>query len=111
MLQLKNLIKTAFKSIFKNRMRSLLTSLGIIIGVSAVIVMVAIGEGSQRRIEEGIQSLGTNLIVVFQGRVARGESVEELAVLTALPSVISKRLKKKRCSSKQYHRLFAPVDR
>ncbi|OGB63301.1 MAG: multidrug ABC transporter substrate-binding protein [Caldithrix sp. RBG_13_44_9] len=72
MLQLKNLIKTAFKSIFKNRMRSLLTSLGIIIGVSAVIVMVAIGEGSQSRIEEGIQSLGTNLIVVFPGTSSSG---------------------------------------
>jgi len=72
MLQLKNIIKTAFKSIFKNRMRSLLTSLGIIIGVSAVIVMVAIGEGSQRQIEEGIQSLGTNLIVVFPGASRSG---------------------------------------
>lgn len=72
MFQLKNLIKTAFKSIFKNRMRSLLTSLGIIIGVSAVIVMVAIGEGSQKRIEEGIQSLGTNLIVVFPGASTAG---------------------------------------
>jgi len=72
MLQLKNLIKTAFKSIFKNRMRSLLTSLGIIIGVSAVIVMVAIGEGSQKQIEEGIQSLGTNLIIVFPGTSRSG---------------------------------------
>jgi putative ABC transport system permease protein len=72
MLQLKNLIKTAFKSIFKNRMRSLLTSLGIIIGVSAVIVMVAIGEGSQKKIEEGIQSLGTNLIIVFPGTSRSG---------------------------------------
>lgn len=72
MFQLKNLIKTAFKSIFKNRMRSLLTSLGIIIGVSAVIVMVAIGEGSQKRIEEGIQFLGTNLIVVFPGASTAG---------------------------------------
>ena len=72
MLQFKNILKTAFKSIFKNRMRSLLTSLGIIIGVSAVIVMVAIGEGSQRQIEEGIQSLGTNLIVVFPGASRSG---------------------------------------
>jgi putative ABC transport system permease protein len=72
MLQLKNILKTAFKSIFKNRMRSLLTSLGIIIGVSAVIVMVVIGEGSQKQIEEGIQSLGTNLIVVFPGASRSG---------------------------------------
>lgn len=72
MLQLKNLLKSAFKSIIKNRMRSLLTSLGIIIGVSAVIVMVVIGEGSQKRIEEGIESLGTNLIIVFPGASRSG---------------------------------------
>ncbi len=67
MLQLKNLLKAAFKSLLKNRSRSLLTSLGIIIGVSAVIVMVAIGQGSQTVIEEGINSLGTNLIIIFPG--------------------------------------------
>ena len=42
----KNILKAAMQSILKNRMRSLLTSLGIIIGVGAVIVMVAIGQGS-----------------------------------------------------------------
>ena len=48
-------------------MRSLLTSLGIIIGVSAVIVMVAVGQGSQAMIEEQVASLGTNLLIVFPG--------------------------------------------
>ena len=43
----KNLIKVAFKSIVKNKMRTLLTMLGIIIGVGAVIVMVAIGKGAE----------------------------------------------------------------
>ncbi len=57
-------IKIAVQSIMKNRMRSLLTSLGIIIGVCSVIVMVAIGEGSQKKIEENIASMGTNLIMV-----------------------------------------------
>ena len=47
MMQWGNMLKVAFKGIHKNRMRSLLTALGIIIGVGAVIVMVAIGEGSQ----------------------------------------------------------------
>jgi len=72
MLQLTNLLKAAFKSILKNRMRSLLTSLGIIIGVSAVIVMVAIGEGSQAQIEEQINSLGTDLIIAFPGASRSG---------------------------------------
>ena len=67
MLQMRNLVKAAFRSLGKNRMRSLLTSLGIIIGVTAVIVMVAIGQGSQKVIEEGISSLGTDLIIVFPG--------------------------------------------
>ena len=67
MINAGNLIKAAFRSISKNRMRSLLTSLGIIIGVSAVIIMVAVGEGSQAKIEESINSLGTNLLIVFPG--------------------------------------------
>jgi len=53
-----------FRSIARNRMRSLLTSLGIIIGVGSVIVMVAMGEGSQRVIEEKISAMGTNLLQV-----------------------------------------------
>ena len=67
MLHYSNLIKAALRSLQKNRMRSMLTSLGIIIGVGAVIVMVAIGQGSQDVIERSINSLGTNLIIVFPG--------------------------------------------
>ncbi|MCL2243255.1 MAG: ABC transporter permease [Treponema sp.] len=53
-----------FRSILRNRMRSLLTSLGIIIGVGSVIVMVAMGEGSQRAIQEKISAMGTNLLQI-----------------------------------------------
>ncbi|WP_287373892.1 ABC transporter permease [Prosthecochloris sp.] len=62
-----DLMRVAFKSITRNRLRSLLTSLGIIIGVSSVIVLSAIGKGSQSLIEEEINSLGTNLLIVFPG--------------------------------------------
>jgi putative ABC transport system permease protein len=72
MLHFKNLLKASFNSIMKNRMRSLLTSLGIIIGVSAVIVMVGIGSGSQKRIEQEISSLGNNMIIVFPSFSQRG---------------------------------------
>jgi putative ABC transport system permease protein len=103
MLQLKNLLKAAFKSLLKNRSRSLLTSLGIIIGVSAVIVMVAIGQGTQEVIEEGINSLGTNLIIVFpgfsqSGGVSRGagsfnrftfDDVEDIQKQASLVSAVS----------------------
>jgi putative ABC transport system permease protein len=63
----KNLVKVAFKSIIKNKMRTLLTMLGIIIGVGAVIVMVAIGKGAEQRIQNQIASMGTNLIMIFPG--------------------------------------------
>ncbi|QXD15055.1 ABC transporter permease [Rhodocaloribacter litoris] len=71
------LIKVAGKSIFKNKMRTLLTMLGIIIGVGAVIMMVAIGDGAREQIQNRINSLGTNLIVITpgtsnQGGVSRG---------------------------------------
>ncbi len=68
----KNLIKVAFKSIVKNKMRTLLTMLGIIIGVAAVIVMVAIGKGAEQRIQNQIASMGTNLITIFPGSMRAG---------------------------------------
>ena len=57
----------AFRSITRNRMRSLLTMLGIIIGLASVIAMVALGKGSQADIETKISTLGTNLIMVKPG--------------------------------------------
>jgi putative ABC transport system permease protein len=72
MVSFGQLCATALDSIMRNRMRSLLTALGIIIGVSAVIIMVAVGEGSERRIQEQISSLGTNLIIVFPGTAQSG---------------------------------------
>ena len=62
------LLHTCFRSIFRNRMRSLLTSLGVIIGVGSVIIMVALGEGSQRAIEARITAMGTNLLQVMPRR-------------------------------------------
>jgi len=58
------LIKVAFKSIARNKMRSLLTMLGIIIGVGSVITLVALGQGSQKDIEGQVASLGTNLLII-----------------------------------------------
>lgn len=75
----KNLIKAAFKSILKNRMRSFLTMLGIVIGVGAVIALVSVGKGASADIESEISSLGTNLLMVRpassrMGGVSRGAS-------------------------------------
>ncbi|MCH8123042.1 MAG: ABC transporter permease [Bacteroidetes bacterium] len=66
------LLVVATKSILKNKMRTLLTMLGIIIGVGAVIIMVAIGQGAQSRIAEQIQNLGTNMIVITAGTSSSG---------------------------------------
>jgi len=67
MKRIRNLLKVAMKSILKNRMRSLLTSLGIIIGVGAVIVMVGIGAGAQADIQSQIASMGVNMVMIMPG--------------------------------------------
>ena len=66
-MRAKVILKVATKSIMKSRLRSLLTALGIIIGVAAVVVMVAIGDGAQLKVEEQIASLGSNLIIITPG--------------------------------------------
>jgi putative ABC transport system permease protein len=68
-MNLPQLFSASFKSIFRSRMRSLLTSLGVIIGVGSVIVMVALGEGSQQEIEARITAMGTNLLQIVPRRV------------------------------------------
>jgi putative ABC transport system permease protein len=62
-------IRIALRSLRVNKLRSALTMLGIIIGVGAVIAMVAVGAGASARVAEQIQSLGSNLIIVFPGSV------------------------------------------
>ena len=62
-------VRIALRSLRVNKLRSALTMLGIIIGVGAVITMVALGSGAQARVAEQIQSLGSNLIIVLSGSV------------------------------------------
>jgi len=71
-MRLFNLIKIAFKAIVLNKMRTLLTMLGIIIGVASVIAMLAIGEGSKESIRTTISSMGSNMINVRPGSDVRG---------------------------------------
>jgi putative ABC transport system permease protein len=65
MKRIRRLLRVAVRSILKNRMRSVLTSLGVIIGVGSVIVMVALGAGAQADVQAQIQSLGANMIMIF----------------------------------------------
>ena len=59
-------VKVAWKGLYRNKLRSLLTMLGVIIGVSAVIIMVAVSAGTEKTIEEQITGLGSNLIFINQ---------------------------------------------
>ncbi|MBF8247745.1 MAG: MacB-like periplasmic core domain containing protein [Bacteroidetes bacterium] len=65
-------VLTAIAALVANKLRALLTMLGIIIGVAAVITMIAIGEGSQKAVTERIQALGSNLLFVSPGAMRGG---------------------------------------
>ncbi|HTR50419.1 MAG TPA: ABC transporter permease [Kofleriaceae bacterium] len=64
--------KVAGRALVRNKMRSALTALGIVIGVGAVIAMVAIGEGARRRVEATFEAMGTNLLIVLPGSSTSG---------------------------------------
>ena len=98
-MKILNLIKIAIAAIKRNKMRSFLTMLGIVIGVAAVIAMLAIGQGSNDSIRETISSMGTNLINVMpasqnKGGVNQGRSssttleVEDVSYLKNNSSLI-----------------------
>jgi len=91
----------ALRSLRRNKMRSLLTALGIIIGVSAVITMVSVGSGARAEVEAQVQRLGQNVILVFPGsRTLGGVSIgggtantltveDALAIRDEIPEVIA----------------------
>ncbi|AXQ29336.1 ABC transporter permease [Solimonas sp. K1W22B-7] len=68
------IIRVAVRALLRNRLRSFLTALGIIIGVAAVIAMVSIGEGAKARVEASFSAMGTNLLVVRSGSSSTGGS-------------------------------------
>ncbi|TAN41850.1 MAG: FtsX-like permease family protein [Nitrospirae bacterium] len=72
MINVPSTIKIALRALRVNKMRSMLTMLGIIIGVGAVITMLAVGTGAQRRISEQISSIGSNLIIILPGSTTAG---------------------------------------
>lgn len=67
MIDIESTFKIALRSLRVNKMRSILTSLGIIIGVSAVIIMLAVGEGAKSKISKEVESMGSNLLMVMSG--------------------------------------------
>jgi len=68
----KMILSAAFVAILRNKMRSALTTLGVFIGVAALIAMVAVGQGANDAVRKQIESLGTNLLVVLPGAMTSG---------------------------------------
>jgi putative ABC transport system permease protein len=65
-------LQEAFQALTTNRLRTLLTMLGVIIGVCAVVVMLAVGRGTQALVNQSISSMGSNLLVIFPGSQTSG---------------------------------------
>lgn len=72
MVDFSSTFKIALRSLRVNKMRSILTSLGIIIGVSAVIIMLSVGDGAKQKISKDIESIGSNLLMVMSGSTTAG---------------------------------------
>lgn len=69
--------KQGFKTLMSNKVRTFLSMLGILIGVGAVVAMLALGKGAQKAIEEQLSSLGSNLVMIRQGNVRVGGVTQE----------------------------------
>lgn len=72
MINVPSAVKVSFRALWVNKMRSILTMLGIIIGVGAVIAMLAVGSGARQKISEQIASMGSNLLQVLSGASTSG---------------------------------------
>lgn len=72
MIDFSSTFKIALRSLKVNKMRSILTSLGIIIGVAAVIIMLSVGEGAKTKISKQVESMGSNLLMVMSGSSTSG---------------------------------------
>jgi putative ABC transport system permease protein len=75
-------LATAWKGVTANAMRSFLTVLGVLIGVASVVILIAVGNGSQIAVARQFQSLGTNTLTVFAGGFGRGGAANRVAPLT-----------------------------
>ena len=90
-MKLFNLLRIAWNAIMRNKMRSFLTMLGIILGVGAVIAMVAIGQGSRQSIQDQISGMGSNMIVIRPvSNVTGGARLDNTTVQTLVePDIIA----------------------
>jgi len=83
-MKMLNILLSAFRALRRNKMRSFLTMLGIIIGVAAVIAMLAIGQGAEYSVQQQIDALGTNVLIVFPGSQQQGGLRSGAGTMTTL---------------------------
>jgi len=79
-------VRMSVRSITANTIRSLLTALGVMIGTGAVIAMLALGEGTQKSVEQSLQSLGSNLLLVYSGQ-PKGGSLVRKSTTNIVPTI------------------------
>src|SRR5687767_8471824 len=95
-----NVIKIALRALARNKVRSALTMLGIIIGVASVIAMVSLGQGAQKQVQDQISNMGTNMLIVSAGSQRSGGvrggsgsasaiTVEDVQAIAQVPAVAS----------------------
>ena len=87
-------IRVALRALRKNKLRSLLTVLGVVIGVCAVITLVNMGNGAQIAIEKSISGLGTNLLIIFPGSITKGGMRTGYGTVTTLTAEDARQSKK-----------------
>ena len=85
-------VRMSIRSIGGNAVRALLTALGVMIGTGAVIAMLALGEGAQKSVEASLQSLGSNLLLVYSGQ-PRGGSLVRRSTTNIVPTLTDDDLK------------------
>jgi putative ABC transport system permease protein len=83
-MKILNIVLSAFRALRRNKMRSFLTMLGIIIGVAAVIAMLAIGQGAEFSVQQQISALGTNVLIVLPGSQNTGGLRQGAGTMTTL---------------------------
>src|SRR5580658_10601546 len=82
-MNISNLLRIALRALQHNKLRAFLTMLGIIIGVGAVIAMVAIGQGSKKSIQDQLSSMGSNMITIRpNSNVTAGVRLDATSVQT-----------------------------
>jgi putative ABC transport system permease protein len=101
MIQLLAALRIALRALRVNLLRSALTMLGIVIGVAAVITMVAVGSGARQQVQEQIRSLGANLLIILSGSVTSGgarlglgsrltiSEDDALAIMRDIPGIVA----------------------